>query len=498
MKTHATPLFATSLILTLGATACVDASSDAFEDELLEADALEGEDELELDNDQDDDDEPMGEPAEPDAPEPDSQPDSRPDSRPDSLMEELDPTEIIDGFTIDSDRDVMISNSSGTGGICSGTLLRNDVVLTARHCVTTNYTINGPVAAANALTVTQDGPGATLGSTINVSAVATMNTQDIALLRLSSVFSIDGSPLGQSTQILATNQANVVGTNVLCQGYGRNSCAGGAGTLRGGLVHVDDDNAGMLEYAPINGNTWIQYKGDSGSSCRQSAFYTPNLNKILGVLSTAGCGWIATETGPQLYRSWVIDQMNTWAGDFADDFSNWGFYTIDEPAGMLAGPSNWNRAGGVLTENSNAYTNTTDHEGTRYVSTLQVASDSIVTVTVSSADNDAAGLVLRYRDDTHYYRLSFDEQRRYARIVRRSGNSWTVIAEDTNFDIDWSTSPELSFYAVGTLLIGLVDGQIAVFGTDDDPIAGYTAGRAGIYTWGLTGATFDDFEIDRI
>lgn len=191
--------------------------------------------------------------------------------------------------------------------------------------------------------------------------------------------------------------------------------------------------------------------------------------------------------------------MNVWdGGDSIDTFDGmWGLYLVDTPAGMLEGPPSWQRSGGVLTENSNAFTNTTHHEGTRYVTSVQVAADAIVRVTVDSPDNDAAGLILRYRDPTHYYRLSFDEQRHYARIVRRSGNTWTVLAEDTNFAIDWSTSPEISFYAAGTVLAAYVDGQLELVAVDSDVDLNYTDGRAGIYTWGLTNATFDDFEIDR-
>lgn len=488
MKLYA-PIIFGSLALLLGTTAC-DPSDPLLDDELLEADT-DGSAESPIRDLTDviDDDEPM-DPETTDAP-------TGPVSDADAFVHEIDPTQIIDGFTLDSDRDVMINNN---GWICSGTLLRNNVVLTARHCVTTSNTINGPIAAANAFTVTQDGPGATLGSSLGVSAVAAMGAEDVAMLKLTSLFAIDGQSLGQSTQILATPQGDVVGNNVLCQGYGLDSCGGGgsAEVLRGGLAELSYDSAGMLKYTPIDGYDWIQYVGDSGSSCRLGTFVPPNLNKALGVLSTSGCGWIAFETGPELYRDWAIDQMNAWAGgDFNDDFSAWGLYTIDEPAGMLQGPSDWHRSGGVLTEDSNAYTNTTHHEGTRYVNTIAVASDAAVRVTVQSPDNDAAGLVLRYRDSTHYYRLSFDEQRRYARIVRRSGNSWTVIAEDLDFDIDWSTAPELTFYASGTVLAGFVDGQVKIVGIDDDAHDGYTAGRAGMYTWGLTDATFDDFEIDR-
>lgn len=412
----------------------------------------------------------------------------------DALVDQLDYDEIIDGFVYDSDRDVRVSYF---GSICTGTLLRNDVVLTAKHCVSTDGTIDGPEAAANTITVTQDGPGASLGASRSVTTIVRMATRDVAMLRLSSALAIDGETTGRSTQILGAPQSTVVGDHVLCQGYGHDTCANtGAGTLRAGLVAITGSSGGMLTYGQIPGYDWIQWKGDSGSSCRSGVFDPPNLRKAISVTSTGSCGGPVNEVGPDLYRDWAHDQMNNWAGgDFFDGFSAALDYDVDEPAGMVQGPSNWQVSGGTLTENTNAYTNTTFHEGTRYVNAAQVASDATVHVTVSSADNDAAGLVLRYRDPTHYYRLSFDEQRRFARIVKRSGNTWTVIAEDTDFDIDWSTSPKLSFYAWNNLLGALVDGKLELLALDPDYT--YTAGRAGIYTWGLTNASFDDFEIDR-
>ncbi|MCH9687852.1 MAG: S1 family peptidase [Deltaproteobacteria bacterium] len=474
MRTTASTL-TISLALALPHTGCDDGDHE-FDDAGLD-----------LDDTTDDQDEPDRAPP-PVASEPE-----RP-AQPEDLWGDVDPSEIIGGVVWDSDRDVMVLNN---GGICTGTLLRNNVVLTAKHCVSTDGTINGPASPAASLSVQQDGPGATLGATRSVTEIRRLANHDVAIMRLSSGMSVDGRTYGRSTQILATSQNDVVGLAVLCQGYGRDTCNGGSGTLRAGFVEVDASTNGMLSYVPWLGLDWIQWKGDSGSSCRFGPL-DPPLQKALGVASTGNCGAAtATEVGPQLYRNWAVDQMNDWAGNtFVDTFNFWQWLAdIDEPTTMLSGPTQWQMAGGVLSENSNAHTNTPFHEGSRYVNAVQVASDATVRVTVSSADDDAAGLIVRYRDPTHYYRLSFDEQRRYARIVRRSGNNWTVIDEDVDFDIDWSTSPEISLVASGNLLAGFVDGQLAVLGFDDEH--GYTAGRVGMYTWGLTGATFDDLEIER-
>lgn len=413
---------------------------------------------------------------------------------PQTLFDGLDPEEIIGGVVWDSDRDVMVA---GPTDLCTGTLLRNDVVLTGKHCVSTDGTVDGPWLDPSDMTVTQDGPGASLGAQRSVTEIVRNPGMDVAVMRLASPFSIDGSTLGESTQILATPQSEVVGQVVLCQGFGRDTCDSGAGTLRAGLVELASSNAGLLTYHPWSGLDWIQWAGDSGGSCRYGALSSASLQKVLGVASFGACGTQAIEIGPDLYRDWAVGEMNAWAGlEFNDGFWWPYFYEVDVPPGMISGPPAWIRTGGVLTENTNAYTNTPFSEGTRYINRREVASDSIVHVTVSSADNDAAGLVLRYRDSTHYYRLSFDEQRRTARIVRRSGSNWTVIAERTDFDIDWSSSPRISFYASGAVLVGMVDGNLVLGGVDD--IDGYTAGRAGMYTWGLTGATFDDFQIERI
>jgi len=69
------------------------------------------------------------------------------------------------------------------------------------------------------------------------------------------------------------------------------------------------------------------------------------------------------------------------------------------------------------------------------------------------------------------------------------------LAEDTNFGIDWSSNPKITFAAVDNMLVGMVDGdwKLVVF----DENFTYTAGRAGVYEWGLQNAVFDDLEIVR-
>lgn len=413
----------------------------------------------------------------------------------DALADPLDPDTIIDGLIHDSDRDVRIRY--GLLRICTGTLLRNDVVLTARHCLTQDTSIEGTLVPPHTLTVTQDGPGATLGESRTVAEIIAMDI-DVAMLRLSAPLTIDGRTYGQSTQLLMTDQSEVVGDVVLCQGYGNNTCSSGAGTLRAGLVEIVRESVtGKLVYEPWLGFDWIQAQGDSGSSCRWGPV-DGNLSKALGVATGGGCGSV-TEVAPEQFRDWVVDRLNVWAGGtFFDPFSSpWPWLAdVDVPAVMYGGTPQWQVSGGALREPSDAYTLGPNFEGTRYVNAHQVASDAIVSATITSTDDDGAGIIGRYRDSTHYYRFSLDEERHFARIVRRDGDDWTVIAEDVDYDIDWSDAPRVGLMMIGPLIAGLVDGQIVTLGFDD--IHGYTAGRSGLYDWRLAGATFDDFEIERL
>ncbi|MCH9685674.1 MAG: trypsin-like serine protease, partial [Deltaproteobacteria bacterium] len=200
IKTAST--FTISLALALTATGC-DTPYDAFDEDVLDAQDL---------LDADDDDEPLD-------PEAMDQPDGGElPAGPDALGQALSPEEIIGGFVWDSDTDVLVNSVTPLGiGTCTGTLLRNDVVLTAKHCVSSNGTINGPWLLPSAMTVTQDGPGATLGAQRSVTSIVRQPGEDVALMRLSSPLTIEGRAAGQSNQILATSQEDLIGQAVLCQ-----------------------------------------------------------------------------------------------------------------------------------------------------------------------------------------------------------------------------------------------------------------------------------------
>lgn len=439
------------------------------------------------------------EPVEPNAPS--SQPD---------LAAEVDPSEINGGVPWDSDRDVMVE-VDGVPEICSGTLLRNDVVLTARHCVTSNGMESGPLAPAGDVLVFQDGSGNTfnaeqLGAQIvDYSPLGALI--DVALIRTVGPFVIEGRASGESTEVFAEHESVLANTLVLCQGYGALDCNSSASEfLHAGAVLVAG-GAGQypneeLHYFPFSTSNYIQLGGDSGSSCRHPFWGAePNRQRVLGVLSSSVfCGESATETAPNVYRGLVQDTMNGFAGDFLDTFSTAQTYEQVEPA-PSGTPPMWFRydlGGGdfrLLQFYDGYVKNDTTHEGTKYIHSAEVLEDAAVRVSAYTHDTDVIGLVLRLRDNTHYYRLAIDEAAGEARIEYRDGNSFFVLATGT-VNVDFSTAPTLEFRAIGNQLSGRINGQTVV--SHADTSFRYLAGRAGVYSYRMSGVLFDDFEIDRL
>ena len=175
--------------------------------------------------------------------------------------------------------------------------------------------------------------------------------------------------------------------------------------------------------------------------------------------------------------------------DFNDgDFAGW---TVVEQ-GTANGPAAWSASTGTLVQSSNIFggsetgvelpklgTHVWYEAGTGWT-------DYQLTLSMTSADNDALGVMFRYQDANNYYRFSWDSQRSYRRLVKVVDGTFTLLAEEAVSYVKHQTYT-IQLQAEGSQLIGWVDGT-EIFSVTD---SSHTTGTVGLYSWGNAGSKFD-------
>jgi len=114
-------------------------------------------------------------------------------------------------------------------------------------------------------------------------------------------------------------------------------------------------------------------------------------------------------------------------------------------------------------------------------------------VQIRCGDDDAVGVVFRYRDVGNYYRLSMDRQRKYRRLVRVVGGTHTRLAED-GFVYEMGCDYRIVVEAVGSSLRVYQDDEL-VFDVVDN---GLDRGSVGLYCWGSKDVRFADIRVDDL
>jgi hypothetical protein len=153
---------------------------------------------------------------------------------------------------------------------CSGTLIRNDLVLTATHCFPATATTDTPAGSVTVTYGAQTRTGLQIIRHPSLALRAAPPSQgvDVALLRLVSPFVVDGATTGFYIPLYDAAAGSLVGATVKCYGFGLsaltppytdpNGCTksgGGFGSLRSATMTVaasykTSPAGALLEFVP--------------------------------------------------------------------------------------------------------------------------------------------------------------------------------------------------------------------------------------------------------
>jgi len=108
-----------------------------------------------------------------------------------------------------------------------------------------------------------------------------------------------------------------------------------------------------------------------------------------------------------------------------------------------------------------------------------------------SEDDDAIGIVFRYRDAKNHYRFSMDRERKYRRLIKMDAGKITVLAED-DFVYQLNQDYLITVEAIGPSLRVYQEGELVFDVTDSS----FAQGRFGLYCWANQGTRFSDIRVD--
>ncbi len=176
--------------------------------------------------------------------------------------------------------------------------------------------------------------------------------------------------------------------------------------------------------------------------------------------------------------------------------NNWT--VVDDPD-TIEGPSDW-RAGpdGWLHQGSNIWGRRGDFIG-RWFGTYLVAGDAgwkdyTLSLKAKPTDDDGFGVVFRYQDSEHFYRLLFLEDGLsggpITRLDRREGADYTELWSVAR---GYRTSTEMTIEvsADGDVIKASVDGRQLFEVTDGS----YKRGRVGLFCYAQKDQAFDDVRV---
>jgi hypothetical protein len=187
---------------------------------------------------------------------------------------------------------------------CSGSLITNSLVLTARHCIADDGT-NNPMVPVTGATNRHAGSMTVQMNEqkLDVAAAFWLENHDVAVLVMAEPFWFNQSQSGFQRSL--PTQSLRVGDLVQCHGRGHNAIdangvLSGSGTLRSAVFQIDGFESGDLYRILKNSSGQMTLPGDSGGGCflneqlvgvhsrgdRTTRFKGTRVSQVLGQINT--------------------------------------------------------------------------------------------------------------------------------------------------------------------------------------------------------------------
>ena len=175
---------------------------------------------------------------------------------------------------------------------------------------------------------------------------------------------------------------------------------------------------------------------------------------------------------------------------------NW---TIVDDPDTIEGPSDWRvEADGWLHQRSNIWGRRGDFIG-RWFGTYLIAGDEnwknyVLSLKAKPEDDDGFGVVFRYQDPEHFYRLLFLQDGMsggpFTRLDRRDGADYTELwSNGKGYRPD--SEMQIEVEVDGTSIKASVNGTFLCEVTDKS----YSRGKIGLFCYAQKGQAFDDVKV---
>lgn len=293
-------------------------------------------------------------------------------------------------------------------GSGSGTFLTPDLVLTARHVVTSNGKIGGTLIPASSVRVRIGnfapvpgagdictGPGRTPECSVGAEIYAINASTDLAIIRLQLPVSHAQMPLPFTPLALGTlNSSDVHGTNRFFTGWGRNGCVGGSLGLRWGTTNVQWEVTNLRLVETVSGQA--PWRGDSGGPTWADHFAgSPQIGVHSWVEDCGDQGYDVSVMGDVYPSQWIDNIIASNMSNVSAPLSSLSEVDLEAVAGSSP---NWVISNGRLTQATNAPSNFALVKNAVYHQRV----DTATTVTIQGWDDDQAGVVINYVDSANF------------------------------------------------------------------------------------------------